>query len=386
MSIVATAVVVGAGAAITAGTTIAASEQAKDAANKSAKQYRNMAVSGYNPATDPVLNASSMEALFGLGASDVGVANEASLLTRVLDTATRSGNFNKQQLQKIGGTLANLAGTGQINQGLSKSQQWDLTRALRLSGYNDPAAFAADAQKQAREAAEREARMAPVRAQVEQGRLAAYSNLAKLAQDYPTATQEDILSLAKQYEDQIRRKSDQDASDLSQQILQSANVSRGNPAATLGRLAQEQSNQRFQAPTTALERAIALLSGRQNLGSSAINAYQALLNPAQNYAAQVANLRTNAAQNAVNAQMGQNAYQTQGVAQGLQQAGEAKAQGLASAGSTIGGAVSSIGTGYMNNQMLAGLLAPKSGGPGAGGTTGDPSRDAVLNSFLNSLG
>ena len=90
MSVIAVGAVV-AGTAITAGTQLYAAEQSAKAAEKAGKAFKEMGIAGYNPNADPVLNAASLEALLGLGASDIGVPQQADLVSQVLDAASRSG-------------------------------------------------------------------------------------------------------------------------------------------------------------------------------------------------------------------------------------------------------------------------------------------------------
>jgi hypothetical protein len=209
-----------------------------------------------------------------------------------------------------------------------------------------------------------EAKLAPLRENILQGRMAAYGGIANIAQDYPGASLSDINALQKQYEDQIRSGIKQDVTDQTDQILQAANMNRGNPAATLGRLSQQELLSKQAAPTTALERALQMLAGRETIANTAITGYQSILDPAQNYALNVAGLRANAANQAAALMSGNQNASNNLQAQLAQSAGNSQAAGIAGAGNSIATGLSNWQNQQQMNALIAALKPGETYGPG----------------------
>lgn len=370
-----------ASAAIAAGAQYASSASASSAAGKAAGQARNAPVASYNPAADPLVGAVSQQALFGLGQpTPDSLVQQSDPLAQVLNIANQSGRFTRNEIGAIQGWLPSiyqygvLPDTSGYDQGDAAVGKAAIQKALSLAGYSSPDAFYQASKQYREQQAAYQAQIAPVQQQILQGRLAAYQNISKLAQDFPQASQADIDALSKQYEDQIRRQLAQDTQDQRDQILQQANSGRINPAATLGRLAQQESLSRSAAPTTALERALQLLTGKTNLATTAIAGNQAIIDPGNNYALNVANLRSQAALNAAQLISGQNQQNQQLQANLTNQQGQATANGIAGAGNALSG----IGQQIQMQQILNQLSKP----PGVQQTAG---LQPGLANYLNAI-
>lgn len=357
-----------AGSAIAAGGAVAGSAISAQGAKDAAKTISGMPQIGYNPDADPVLNAISLESLLGLGRGDAGVAQQASPMAQVTAAAQKLGLGNLSN--EIGTAVASGRYNVSDNSEDTAKGMAALDRALMAAGYSHPSELFRAQKAWESQQAEMNARLAPVREAILKGRMSAYSGISKIAQDFPSASLGDINALAKQYEDQIRAGIGQDVADQREQILQNANTLRGNPAATLGRLSQQELLSRQAAPTTALERALQMLSGRQTLGTNALTAYQSVLDPANTLALNVANLRSNAAQNALQLMSGNNQFRAAGIASAQQSGANATASGVAGAGNALGGGISSLG----NTLMLQQFLNTKSSGGPAAGASSDTSR------------
>lgn len=369
-----------AGSAIAAGGAIAGSAISAQGAKDAANTIANMPTSGYNPDADPVLNAISLESLLGLGRSDAGVAQQASPMAQVTAAALKLGLGNLSN--EIGTAIA--SGTYNVSDNSADTAKGmaALDRALMAVGYSHPSELYRAQRAWEAQQAEMNARLAPVREAILKGRLSAYSGISKIAQDFPGASLADINALSKQYEDQIRSGIARDVADQRDQILQNANTLRGNPAATLGRLSQQELLSRQAAPTTALERAIQMLTARETLGTNAISAYQSVLDPANTLALNVANLRSTAATNAAQLMSGNNQFKTSGIASAQQAGANATASGVAGAGNALGGGISSLG----NTLMLQSFLKNQSGGGPAAGSTTAPSNPFSDPNYLSSIG
>lgn len=337
----AVAAAVAAGAAVAAAGSIAGGMMSAQGAKDAASIYANMPIYQYNPLSDPLLAAASQEGLLGLGQYNPTISAQANPGAQLASKARELGldRKNKGTLQAINYFLQ----TGKTDYP-DRTARNGMAKAMQAMGYTDSGTLWNDIQRYNTETAAAEARNAPVRAAVAEGRNTAYMNLAALAKDFPTATKEEILALAQQYEDQIRTGIGRDVRDQSDQILQSANMMRGNPAATLGRLREAELVEKQKAPTTALERAIMLLQGQSNLGTAAIAAYQNLLDPAQRYALNVAALRTQAMQNAVSGTAQQQQVSTAGQAENTRIAAESMGNGIAGGAAALGSGISGAGT------------------------------------------
>lgn len=358
------------GSALAAGGAIGGSMISAQGAKDAAKTLAGIPQIGYNPDADPVLNAVSLESLLGLGRGDAGVAQQASPMAQVTAAAQKLGLGNLSN--EIGTAIASGRYNVSDNQEDTAKGMALLDKALMAAGYGHPSELFRAQKAWEAQQAEMNARMAPIREAILKGRMSAYSGISKIAQDFPSASLGDINALAKQYEDQIRAGIGQDVADQRDQILQNANTLRGNPAATLGRLSQQELLSRQAAPTTALERALQMLSGRQTLGTNAITAYQSVLDPANTLALNVANLRSSAALNALQLMSGNNQFRTAGIANAQQSGANATAAGVAGAGNALGSGISSLGS----TLMLQQFLGNKSGGGPASGAS--PSTEAYL--------
>lgn len=369
-----------AGSALAAGGAVAGSAISAQGSKDSAKTLAGMPQIGYNPDADPVLNAISLESLLGLGRGDAGVAQQASPMAQVTAAAQKLGLGNLSN--EIGTAIASGRYNVSDNSEDTAKGMAALDRALMAAGYSHPSELFRAQKAWEAQQAEMEARMAPVREAILKGRMSAYSGISKIAQDFPSASLGDINALAKQYEDQIRAGIGQDVADQREQIVQNANTLRGNPAATLGRLSQQELLSRQAAPTTALERALQMLSGRQTLGTNALTAYQSVLDPANTLALNVANLRSNAALNALQLMSGNNQFRAAGIANAQQSGANATASGVVGAGNALGGGVSSLGS----TLMLQQYLGNKSGGGPAAGSTTPPANPFSDPNYLASIG
>jgi len=357
-----------AASAISAGAQAASSAQAAKSANNAGRLVNR---TGYNPSADPVLAGISQEAMLGLGMNDIGLAQLADPINVVLNAMNQSGDVTSEEKDAAMKYMRYIALHGSMP---PESQDLDsrssrliaigLQKALTLGGYTSLQTFV-DAQKQyTAETAARAAKIGPVREEILQGRLSAYSGISKIAQDYPGASLQDILLLQKQYEDQIRSGIKQDVTDQQAQILQSANMNRGNPGSTLGRLTQQELLSKQAAPTTALERALQMLQGRETIANTALTGYGQVLDQGNNLALSVAALRANSA-TAAAALMGQQSSSNNQLQANLaQSAGNSRAAGTAAVGNTVASGINSYMQ-YQQNQDLIKALTGGSGGPGS---------------------
>jgi len=349
-----TAAIIGSvGAVAAAGVGAASAAADRQAAGKLASDAAHAPVYNNLPWLDPVLNATSLEALLGLGQSNAGLTGQGSPASMIYGIAQQLGLGDITDALNVAlyhGQYAQFDNSHDTQQNIAKINQ-----ALRAAGFNNPQELMAAQKAWEANRSKTEAQLGPLREQILQGRMAAYGGISKMAQDFPSASLGDINALAAQYEAQIRSGIRQDVGDQTDAILQAANMNRGNPAATLGRLSQQELLSRQAAPTTALERALQMLQGRQTLGSNAITAYQSVLDPANTYALNVANLRTNAAGNAAQLMSGQqqNANNLQ-ASLGMQGANN-YATGMTNAGNTLASGASSIAQMYQNQALINAL-------------------------------
>ena len=110
-------------------------------------------------------------------------------------------------------------------------------------------------------------------------RLLAQNNLSRLAADFPMASAADLDELTRIIQGQLTQDIDTSYDRQLENLLQSANTRGFNPAGPLGLVEQERARELSRTPTTAADRAIQMLSGRQNLALGSVAGIKTALSP-----------------------------------------------------------------------------------------------------------
>lgn len=325
--------------------------------------------SGFNPQADPLQNAVTIQNLINLGfpiQSVVGAASPLSQLQNAVGTGTLG--FNERDEARLSNALRRAAPALEeaVREGLTPAEadkrvrdavfeggagQGDkrlnvFLRALTGTGFKTIGELfqAESGFRQSIGQFEQLAQQQADRALTDEGGIlagqaAARERIARLQQDFPTATQEQISALEEQFRGQARER-----------LLESANVGGFNPAAGLSRL---------ESDPNALASALSLLGGQGQIAAQGIGALQqSLLSPLQ--AAQAG------AATGLQAQLGGAqlaADQARALAQLSAQTNQAQAQAL---GGGLAGGIGALGSGLQTLGLLQ-SFGPGAGGPGAQG-------------------
>lgn len=335
-------------AAASAAGPIAGGLIASRAPGSSATRRKNI-----DPVLDPLLSSLSTEALLGLGSTAglPSILEQGSPMSQLVNEIMRTDQLNDKQKRRAVTALRHFETLGldpfddslltqtdaegkPLIPGNIRKIRGELNRAIRtvgFAGFNDWQGLTQAENAYQQRAQAFQAQMAPIAQQTQMNRILAQ---AGLAQTGATAAQ-DLSALAGEFEPQIA----QQFQDERNRILQAANAGRYNPGAALGRLGETQA---LTQRTSALDRALQLLGGRQTLITNA-------LAPAQQLAQSVSGQRQGAALTVAGIGAAQQQAQQQLAQQRQENLGTGVASGIGQLGSTL--------------QMMA-LLKALGGGPG----------------------
>lgn len=114
---------------------------------------------------------------------------------------------------------------------------------------------------------------------IRQNRLTAEENLSKLAADFPTATAAELDALTKSVRESQMRELDQSYRTDSDRIMAEANLRGYNPAGILSELDKNRADAAFDTQFTAADRALQILTGRQQGATGSITGINLALSP-----------------------------------------------------------------------------------------------------------
>jgi hypothetical protein len=348
-------------------------------------QTKNLPASvAYDPTRDAVLSAISAEGLLSLGYPIDGVLRQSSPLAALQNSLSANAAGMRQQdltaLQRamvqigavidqgyeaglspdqIAANLSQYSWTQTDGRGRLKQQPGRDVRAINFAlaagGYGSIQDLVA-AEVQFRQQMEPlVARSRELQGVVQAGRDAALRGVSQLQQDFPITTESEIKRVTGDVRGRLVR-------DITEDVLQAANVGRFNPAAALGRGLEN-------VDLNALNVAINLLGGRQQLGERGLTALQESLAQPTRTAQGTSQIRTGGAVSA--SQIA--ADQARALA-GIGAQSDSDAANLR--GTATSGLFGGIGQGLSDFALLRAL-----GGP-ASRRTGSETSDDEFNEFL----
>ena len=315
--------------------------------------YKGQPAAGYDPANDPVLNASQILTLQALGMPVDALIQAASPIQQLQNaiSAPNAGTADRKRLQKttqavsfLGPLIGSLeAGSKTMDQVMADINSWGyypaLYQAAGLAGFSsieDLIGKELSYRKQAVSIKAQGDALAPI---IQQGRAGAQRGLADLQSNIIPGLTSQIMDykLPGISEEEILAASNAERDRMIERVLQAANVGGFNPAAGLAEVNRD---------INPLANAIQLLQAKQNLGINELTAllnkgntatqsldslYKSIFGPigVANETAQVG--LTAATQNASTA-----ANQAIAAQQAQQNANQNKGSGYAGAGQTLG--------------------------------------------------
>lgn len=249
---------------------------------------------GFTAASDPVLNALSYDAMLQLGLGDASLFAGQSPIDKVRAAALQSGSFTRDDLDRLNNALMSLRANGSLSGATDSKVRAVFEKAVRLAGYNNPDDVLRSQTEFNTNLARLQGEMTPANEATRAARYAALQRMAQTVQDYPGATNADITALEQQMYRQAQTDLDWQAKNAQDEILRAANMGGFNPGRALGQMRGAAGVEAARARTTAIDRAIAMLSGRQGLANTAIAGMQGYLQqPTQNLQA-ASQIRTGA--------------------------------------------------------------------------------------------
>lgn len=278
------------GGVIAAGGTIGAAALAPGAKTPDPITPRNI------PQFDPAVSGLTVDALLGLGQFDptvlaqsspfnqaIGLINQSDLVGSVKTNLTQSLRKAIRAFESEGGVL-----------GLGKKDRLHLRRIANLAGFQSVDKFV-EAQLAFDE------RIAPqiaqFQAEADEQRLARFGvrgDIRELIRGLPGASQAAIDELAGTERTRILRDLDRDLGEQSQDVLRQSNIAGINPGRQLGDIEEFRGRATQDATSLALERAIQLIGGQQQVAGGNLSLLDRFIAGPQQAVATAGGLRVSA--------------------------------------------------------------------------------------------
>jgi hypothetical protein len=227
-----------------------------------------------NPNANPALSAAVFGSVAGLGGPTSGILQEGSPQARLVNQLGAMGLTKKQ----FDASVKALGAEGLNKKGLPVKA---IQRAAAAAGYDDFADFKAAQDQYQIQSEQMQQRYAGIADDVQTGRISALEAISRIQQDFIAPSAGDIRDMEQRVIDQRTADINLVTRDAREAALQQANVMGYNPARTIGDIEERRLNQIYDVQQSdALERALSLLGGQQNLQSSAMqNLGASLANP-----------------------------------------------------------------------------------------------------------